>query len=617
MKKRILVCALAAVFAAGCAQQTAENSIPTMETTTLITEEEPVDADAESVTEAAPEVEDTVEETKTEKATETEATEPAVTEAPEPEMGTITNEDIESTADMLTAASSWTETAMSAVMYVKQTDNNTGTVYARERAVIGSTPIATYHDGDKVEVIAVTDTGYYKIKSGAFIHTDYLTSDYVDKNGNVKKRKKVTTVTEEEELIDDGDTQETTVTEEAPKKKKKKTTEETVPAPEATWADPSMLPAPTGASALNDEKMNLNGTVITLGNYKVDYTTRYAYKQLSEVEQQFYGDVVAAVMSLNSGIGYRQGLTAEQALRVYITVLNNEPELFWMSGAGVMTMSSSMIFSFKEQNIETLHSMQDEIDTAAAKIVKKAGKKSTINKLKVIFDTIVDMNDFSLSSEGYNISIYNGLHGTKKGQLQCAGYAKTVQYLCDMLGVQSTVVIGTTSEGESHAWNVVSVDGKWYNFDTTWGDPINSWDSKYKQYEFFLVPDKWIHNITHFNINNFVRNTGEKIHLFDPPACTQYAANYFYLSGIDLHFDNKTDADKALKAQVDKAISNGTYVCEVMVTDKNVYDQMMSESYWKAIQKYAKSKSSKVDKVKRQSSYTMGVMVVHYDIVYK
>ena len=63
--------------------------------------------------------------------------------------------------------------------------------------------------------------------------------------------------------------------------------------------------------------------------------------------------------------------------------------------------------------------------------------------------------------------------------------------------------------------------------------------------------------------------------------------------------------------------ANGSYVCEVLVTDKAVYDAMMSDAYWKELQKYARSKSSKVDKIKRQASYTKGVQVVHYDIVYK
>lgn len=609
MKKRALVAALICVFAAGCAQQTTDNTpIPTMGTTLATpaeTDAEPTDTESESVTEEVTEpVQETIaEETPAETEPETE---PVTTAAPEAEITSISNENIETVTEPV-LAQAWTETAMSATMYVKQTDNNTGTVYARERAVIGATPIATYHDGDKVEVIAITDTNYYKLSTGAFIHTDYLTSSPVS-----KKKKVVTTA--EEELIDDGDTAETTVT-----KKKKSTSADD--GSEVVWEKDENAGSTDGKtkkkSTAAQSTVKSEGTVITLGNYTVDYSKRYAYKQLSETEQLFYQDIVNAVMSFNGGVGYRDGITEESALKVYITVLNAEPELFWMSGSGVMAMSSSMIFQFKETDPQKIAEMQKEIDTAAASILKNVkAKKSTINKIKTIYDKIIDINDFTLDGEGYNISIYNGLHGTKKGQLQCAGYAKTVQYLCDMAGVESMVIIGTTEFG-SHAWNIVNVDGKYYNFDCTWGDPINSWDHKYIQYEFFLVPDSWIHGITHLNINNFVRNDGTKLHLFDPPACTQYAANYFYLSGIDLHFDNKADADKALKAQVDKAIANGSYVCEVLVTDKAVYDAMMSDAYWKELQKYARSKSSKVDKIKRQASYTKGVQVVHYDIVYK
>ncbi|MBQ8978502.1 MAG: hypothetical protein IJ080_01930, partial [Oscillospiraceae bacterium] len=264
MKKRILVCALVAVFAAGCALQTSENSLPTMMTTTFRTEEA-TDTEAESVTETETETEteaETSEEiTLTEAETSAEEeTEAAETEAPAEEITTLSNEDIELGAEPLPVAASWSETAMSATMYVKQTDNNTGTVYARERAVIGATPIATYHDGDKVEVIAITDTGYYKIKSGAFIHTDYLTSEKV-----TKKTVKKTTVTEEEELIDDGDTQETTVT----KKTVKKTSTGTT-----ALSDDTAVPAPAPvSSSASGAAATLNGTVITAGNSTIDYTT--------------------------------------------------------------------------------------------------------------------------------------------------------------------------------------------------------------------------------------------------------------------------------------------------------------------------------------------------------
>lgn len=65
--------------------------------------------------------------------------------------------------------SPWTEQETSGVMYV-----NTDGIYSREVAVMGSAKVKQYELNETVTVIAVTDTGYYKLEDGTFIHTDYL-----------------------------------------------------------------------------------------------------------------------------------------------------------------------------------------------------------------------------------------------------------------------------------------------------------------------------------------------------------------------------------------------------------------------------------------------------------
>ncbi|MBQ5316400.1 MAG: hypothetical protein J6I96_02495 [Oscillospiraceae bacterium] len=606
MKKTSIarIAALATVMtivATGCGQ-TAGDPIPTVGTTvstpseeTVFTEETDVITDeTEAVTEAVTEAPVTEEEI---------ATETAAVTMPEEEEdilieGGVVYDPIQA------AAKSWSETPMSQVMYVSfdHTDEKSGKdpVYARERAVIGATPIATYHAGDKVTIVAKTDTGYYKVKAGGFIHEEYLS----DTKPGTKKVVK-TTAKIEEELIDDGDGEDgESIFTEVPVTEEPATTQ-------ATAGSSASAPAFTSSGS---GAVTLNGTVITAGNYRIDYSKRYAYKQLSQTEQKLYDEIVKAVVNLNTSVFYGNDISDEGAKKIYRIVLQEEPELFWMSGRSLSAWSTSknLVFSLKCNNKDEIAAMQKEIDAAAAPIIKKAnGYKSTVSKLKVCYDTIVAKNDFSLSSEGYNTSIYNGLTG--KGQLQCSGYAGTMQYLCDMLGIESTVVCGTTSSGDSHAWNVVYCENGYYNLDTTWADPINDFDSKYIQYEFFLVPDSWIHNITHFDINSYKSN-GQKYKLFDPPACTKSACNYF--DTYKKLYSSKSDAEAALKKEVDDAIANGTYVCEVRVTDKAIYDSLMSDSYFKTIQKYAQGKSKKVAKLKRQKSYTQGVLVVHYDIMY-
>lgn len=66
--------------------------------------------------------------------------------------------------------SSWNEEKVDATtLYV-----NTKGIYSRKNAVIGSEAVKLYGLNDKVTIVAVTDTDYYKLEDGSFIHKDYL-----------------------------------------------------------------------------------------------------------------------------------------------------------------------------------------------------------------------------------------------------------------------------------------------------------------------------------------------------------------------------------------------------------------------------------------------------------
>lgn len=78
----------------------------------------------------------------------TKATTPATTAAPKP---------------------AWTEKKCSGTMYI-----NISSCSARKEGVQGSEVVSYKSYGDAVEVTALTDTGYYKLDDGTYIHSDYL-----------------------------------------------------------------------------------------------------------------------------------------------------------------------------------------------------------------------------------------------------------------------------------------------------------------------------------------------------------------------------------------------------------------------------------------------------------
>lgn len=74
----------------------------------------------------------------------------------------------------VTSESRWSETKCEGTRYI-----NANGVYSRKVAIVGSEAVKRYGVNDKVSVVAVTDTGYYKLDDGSFIHKDYLSSEEV------------------------------------------------------------------------------------------------------------------------------------------------------------------------------------------------------------------------------------------------------------------------------------------------------------------------------------------------------------------------------------------------------------------------------------------------------
>lgn len=78
----------------------------------------------------------------------TKATTPATTAAPKP---------------------AWTEKKCSGTMYI-----NISSCSARKEGLQGSKVVSYKYYGDAVNIAALTDTGYYKLDDGTYIHSDYL-----------------------------------------------------------------------------------------------------------------------------------------------------------------------------------------------------------------------------------------------------------------------------------------------------------------------------------------------------------------------------------------------------------------------------------------------------------
>lgn len=98
---------------------------------------------------------------------------------------------------------------------------------------------------------------------------------------------------------------------------------------------------------------------------------------------------------------------------------------------------------------------------------------SDYNKVKQVHDWLVKNVEYDQTNSMNQYDIYGALI---RGKAVCEGYAESLKYILDGVGIESVIVSGEATNGNGqtdlHAWNYVKLDGKWYGIDVSWDDPV-------------------------------------------------------------------------------------------------------------------------------------------------
>lgn len=110
------------------------------------------------------------------------------------------------------------------------------------------------------------------------------------------------------------------------------------------------------------------------------------------------------------------------------------------------------------------------VETFKRKYIRET--MSTFEKEMQIIQYLVETIDYDydnyLNGTIPNES-YNEYGALVKHVCVCSGYAAAFKVLCEACGIPAVIV---SSQEMNHAWNQVNIDGRWYNVDVTWEDPI-------------------------------------------------------------------------------------------------------------------------------------------------
>jgi hypothetical protein len=216
----------------------------------------------------------------------------------------------------------------------------------------------------------------------------------------------------------------------------------------------------------------------------------------------------------------------------------DHPERFWLyaysvagyydNGAMTIPIVDLVIPEYQDSSAAELRADIAEMENAVESIksgsvalpgggeLEWSDDMSKLDKIRFFnawLTTNCDYYDYDVSPDEApmlsHVALSALLGGKGKSGPVCEGYAQAFKILCDSEDIDCVFVSGVAGEG-FHAWNLVSVWGRWYAVDVTYNDPIGAAERE----DYLLVGSNTDDNgyqfwLTHFAGNLLMQTVGE------------------------------------------------------------------------------------------------------------
>ena len=235
-------------------------------------------------------------------------------------------------------------------------------------------------------------------------------------------------------------------------------------------------------------EVNDNPNVVNARDWSI-YGNDYCYNQLTTEEKAFYDSLdavclkyistdVDAVVTYNGkyyidGASY-EGLDYDRAIEIAFIYVYQNPQYYFIT-TSVSYSSTHLYFQVYDEFVdgasraEVTDLMFQKVDSWLYDINTRT---TDYEKEKRIYEIVCANIDYVYTD--YDQSAYGAII---EGECVCAGYTKMMGILLNGAGIEA---VGVTSP--THGWNVVKIDGVWYNVDATWDD------GAYVYYSYFNKP---------------------------------------------------------------------------------------------------------------------------------
>ena len=205
-----------------------------------------------------------------------------------------------------------------------------------------------------------------------------------------------------------------------------------------------------------------------------DVSMRYYYQQLTAREKEMFRAIYQSAMDYAPvTLQVSHAYTDEETQRVFFSLWYDCPELFQFesyqtsyqqNGAGeyTYTFTPSNPYITREEYLRRSERIRQAMQAINQAMPQNADDYETeLACYRYLAEHCEYLIDEPNTTTAYSSIVY--------GYSQCDGYSKGLNLLLRCAGIPCLYVMS-----DNHSWNIVRINGAWYQCDATWDDPLGN-----------------------------------------------------------------------------------------------------------------------------------------------
>lgn len=287
-------------------------------------------------------------------------------------------------------------------------------------------------------------------------------------------------------------------------------------------------------------------------------TARPYYDALSDKEKLAYRCVYNGIFGQPERISVPM-LKTEELDAVFSALRYDNPQLLFVGNEATL-LTAGMYCYFVPTYTMSYWDARNTIEQVAAKVREVlTGLAVDANEYETLLYLHDYLCDFCSYEEQVNASQCNG--ALLDAKATCAGYAKALKLMLDMVGIESCAVTGSVNENGTavnHMWLAVCLNGTWSFCDPTWDDPVSDDGRQTVEHGYFCISEERL-ALTHNDIR-----------LPSHIVCNSDAYDYYVNENLLCTQENYRSV---LSEALSDALQNGKDFAELRFASAEVFDE--------------------------------------------